>query len=103
MIAGKRYESPKVDIWSSGVILFTLMCGYLPFEDNDTSKLYEKILKGKYSIPSHVSSDGRDLLEKILTVDPEKRVGFEEVKAHRWFNLHKRGFSIPPGVIVGYN
>lgn len=55
MIAGKKYESPQVDIWSSGVILFALICGFLPFEDEDTSKLYDKILKGKYSIPSHVS------------------------------------------------
>lgn len=80
MIAGKKYESPQVDIWSSGVILFALICGFLPFEDEDTSKLYDKILKGKYSIPSHVSSDARDLLEKILNVDPEKRYRFDDIK-----------------------
>lgn len=85
------------------MILFALICGFLPFEDEDTSKLYDKILKGKYSIPSHVSSDARDLLEKILNVDPEKRFRFEDIKAHRWFNLYKRQFNIPPGVIVGYN
>ncbi len=48
MIAGKRYESPQVDIWSSGVILFALLCGYLPFEDEVTSALYKKILSGDY-------------------------------------------------------
>ncbi|KAL4484933.1 hypothetical protein ABPG74_020110 [Tetrahymena malaccensis] len=103
MIEGKKYESPQVDIWSSGVILFALLCGYLPFEDEDTRKLYDKILKGKYSIPSHVSPDARDLIEKILSVDPDKRMKFDQIKAHKWFNLYKRPYTIPPGVIVGYN
>jgi 5'-AMP-activated protein kinase catalytic alpha subunit len=48
MIAGKKYESVKVDIWSSGVILFALVCGYLPFEDENTGNLYKKILNGDY-------------------------------------------------------
>lgn len=103
MIAGKKYESPKVDIWSAGVILFTMICGFLPFEDDDTSKLYDKILKGKYTIPSHVSADAKDFLDRLLNVDPEKRLSFEEIKVHRWFNLYKRGFTIPQGVIFGYN
>jgi 5'-AMP-activated protein kinase catalytic alpha subunit len=51
MIAGKKYESVFVDIWSSGVILFALLCGYLPFEDANTSALYKKILNGDYQIP----------------------------------------------------
>lgn len=48
MIAGKKYNSILVDIWSSGVILFALLCGYLPFEDQNTSLLYKKILNGEY-------------------------------------------------------
>ena len=55
MIAGKKYESVLVDIWSSGVILFALLCGYLPFEDQNTSCLYKKILEGDYEIPKGVS------------------------------------------------
>ena len=55
MIAGKAYEGPKADIWSVGVILFALVCGYLPFEDQNTSQLYKKILAGEYSIPKWVS------------------------------------------------
>jgi 5'-AMP-activated protein kinase catalytic alpha subunit len=58
MIAGHRYESILVDIWSCGVILFATLCGQLPFEDKHTSELYKKILGGVYKIPSHVSSDG---------------------------------------------
>jgi 5'-AMP-activated protein kinase catalytic alpha subunit len=48
MIAGERYHGAKVDIWSSGVILYAMVCGFLPFEDPDTSKLYRKILSGDY-------------------------------------------------------
>ena len=80
MIAGKRYESPQVDIWSSGVILFALLCGYLPFEDENTSALYKKILNGEYQIPNFVSAEAKDLLQKVLNIDPLKRCKFEELK-----------------------
>lgn len=48
MIRGLRYEGTKADIWSCGVVLFALIAGYLPFEDQDTPKLYDKILKADY-------------------------------------------------------
>lgn len=70
MIAGKKYAGSGVDIWSCGVIMFALICGYLPFEDPDTSKLYSKILSGQFKIPSFVSKDASDLLKKILNTDP---------------------------------
>lgn len=66
MIAGKKYHGSNVDIWSCGVILFALICGYLPFEDPNTSKLYKKILSGDFAIPRYVSRGARDLLKCIL-------------------------------------
>lgn len=69
MIAGKRYEGIMVDIWSSGVILFAMLCGYLPFDDNETQKLYHKIMRGDYKIPSFVSPEARDLIKRVLNVD----------------------------------
>ena len=48
MIAGKKYHGTNVDVWSCGVILFALVCGYLPFEDPNTSLLYKKILSADY-------------------------------------------------------
>ena len=68
MIAGKRYDSLGVDVWSCGIILFTMLCGFLPFEDANTSKLYKKILAGTYDLPNFLSSDSKDLLKGILTV-----------------------------------
>lgn len=103
MISGKKYESRKVDIWSSGVILFALLCGYLPFEDENTGELYKKILGGHYQIPNYVSEDAKDMLKNLLNIDPNHRYGFEEIKNHKWYQTYKRGYTIPPGVIVGYN
>jgi len=66
MIAGKYYHGTAVDIWSSGVILYAMMCGYLPFEDPNTAKLYKKIVAGQYEIPKFLSEQGRDFLSNIL-------------------------------------
>lgn len=51
-----------------------MVCGYLPFEDKDTPKLYKKILKGQYTASNHISHQLQDFIEKILTVDPLKRI-----------------------------
>ena len=86
MIAGKRYHGSNVDIWSCGVILFALICGYLPFEDPNTANLYQKILRGEYQIPKFVSADGREMITNILNTDPEKRFKISEIRRHPWFN-----------------
>jgi 5'-AMP-activated protein kinase catalytic alpha subunit len=70
MIAGKKYNGLQVDIWSCGVILFAMLCGYLPFEDPNTSQLYKKILSGDYKIPKFVSPEGSDLISNILNTNP---------------------------------
>lgn len=62
MIAGLEYDGLKADIWSSGVILFALLCGYLPFDDPDTQTLYNKIMFGKFDMPSHLSREAKTLL-----------------------------------------
>ena len=62
MIAGKKYKGLSVDIWSCGVILFAMICGYLPFEDPNTSNLYKKIIGGDYKIPKFVSNEAKDLI-----------------------------------------
>ena len=62
MISSKKYNGLEVDIWSCGVILFAMVCGYLPFEDSNTSQLYKKILSGEYILPNFVSEEFKDLL-----------------------------------------
>ena len=78
MVAGKKYNGLNVDIWSTGVILFALICGYLPFEDPNTSILYKKIMAGDFEIPKFVSHDSRDLLNRILCTDPNRRIKISE-------------------------
>ena len=85
MIAGQDYHGARVDMWSCGVILYAMVCGYLPFEDPDTAKLYKKILKGEFTIPKFVTDEGRDLLKKILNTDPDERYTEHDIKKHRWF------------------
>ncbi len=62
MIAGKEYVPLQADIWSCGVILFALLCGYLPFEDPNTANLYRKIISGEYSVPKFVTPLARVIL-----------------------------------------
>ena len=73
MIAGRKYIGTQVDSWSCGIIMFALICGFLPFEDPDTTELYKKILKGEYHIPSFVGEHANDLLARIMVHDPDKR------------------------------
>ena len=70
MVAGKNYHGLPADIWSCGVILYAMVCGYLPFEDPKTNVLYKKILNADYTIPDFVSDDCRDLIKGILNTDP---------------------------------
>ena len=70
MIKGEKYFGLGADIWSSGVILFAMVCGYLPFEDQNTKKLYQKILKADFTLPQFLSDDAKDLIQNVLTPDP---------------------------------
>ena len=66
MIAGKKYVGLSSDIWSAGVVLFTMLAGHLPFEETNTNALYRKILSGEYKCPNHMSLPARNLLAGIL-------------------------------------
>lgn len=101
MIAGKRYVGLRVDLWSAGVILYAMICGYLPFDDPDTQLLYKKIMNGDYSIPSHVSPEARQLIKMILNTDPEKRYTIDQIRSHPWYRLNPP--NEPQGIIHGYH
>jgi 5'-AMP-activated protein kinase catalytic alpha subunit len=100
MIAGKRYNGLQVDIWSCGVILFALLCGYLPFEDPSTANLYKKILSGEFHVPKYISPEAKELLRGILTTDPNKRYTIKDIKNHPWYNITKPEREAE-GIIIG--
>lgn len=66
MIAGKKYFGLGSDVWSCGIILYAMTCGYLPFEDPNTNKLYKKILACDYQIPGFITPLLKDILQKVL-------------------------------------
>ena len=100
MLNSKEYDGSKVDIWSSGIILFAMICGYLPFEDKDKDNLYKKIQAGVFSIPSFVSEQGRDLIQRILVTDPTKRMTIHHIKNHPWFNLISPKINVNEGLLI---
>jgi len=86
MILGEtEYYGSRVDVWSCGVILYVMVCGFLPFEDANQDKLYKKIIDGKYALPSFVSEPCKDLIRKIMQVDQEQRYTLAEIKLHPWY------------------
>ncbi|CAI2383582.1 unnamed protein product [Moneuplotes crassus] len=103
MIAGKLYHGTDVDLWSSGIVLYAMVCGYLPFEDPNTSNLYKKILSANDKIdtiiPNFLSKNCKDLLMKILNTNPRKRYDLSLIKEHPWFNLLKPNPS--SGILMG--
>ena len=86
MLAGEKYFGLSSDIWSSGIILYTMLCGRLPFEDKNNDILYQKIKEGNFVTPDFLSENAKDFLHKILKVDPKKRYTILQIKKHPWFN-----------------
>lgn len=85
VISGKLYAGPEVDIWSCGVIVYALLCGTLPFDDESIPYLFRKIKGGIYILPSYLSDSSKDLIAKMLVTDPLKRINIEEIRRHPWF------------------
>lgn len=105
MIAGKRYHGLQSDIWSSGVVFYAMVAGYLPFEDPKTSNLYKKIMSADYQMPKFLSPDCKDFVNKILNTDPETRFKISDIREHAYMRKNLRGLEhqIPrePGLFPG--
>lgn len=66
-----------------------MSCGYLPFEDPNTNKLYKKILSCDYLLPGFISANCKDLIKKILNTDPQSRITIKGIRDHDWFQQIK--------------
>ena len=93
MVSGKSYDGFKIDIWSSGIILYAMLCGFLPFEDKDNEILFEKILECKLEFPKYITDLSKDLIKRILVTDPNKRIDIPEIKKHPFYLKGKEIFE----------
>ena len=93
MIAGKKYDGNLIDVWSSGIILFAMLCGYLPFDGLTNEVLFKKILRCKIEYPKFLSNTIIDLLKKILVSEPKNRITISEIKKHPFYLKGKKEFK----------
>ena len=93
MVSGNKYNGFNIDIWAIGIILFAMLCGYLPFEDDDNDILFQKILECKLDYPKHLSSLAKDIMKKILVTNPEKRIKIPQIKKHKFYLMGKKLYN----------
>ncbi|GAA6057153.1 hypothetical protein JCM3770_003989, partial [Rhodotorula araucariae] len=94
IVAGHRYLGEQVDIWSLGVILFALLTGSLPFDDDDETVMRSLILSCTYTVPAFLDRDAADLVSRILVADPLRRPSLRDILAHPFFT----GVPAPPSM-----
>ena len=121
IIKGEIYDGFKIDVWASGIILFAMLCGYLPFDDDeeeekeeshdkryfsqsntnnkeekseDNEVLFQKILEGKIEFPDYLSDVAIDLIKKMLVVEPEDRIELDEIKKHKFYRMGKKNYLL---------
>lgn len=91
----KGYDGAKADMWSCGVVLFVLLAGFLPFQEENLMKMYRKVFKAEYQFPPWFSSESRRLISKLLVVDPQRRITVPAIMRVPWF---RKGLPRPGAV-----
>ncbi|KAF2267106.1 serine/threonine protein kinase-like protein Kin1 [Lojkania enalia] len=93
LLQAKQYTGPEVDVWSFGIVLYVLVCGKVPFDDQSMPQLHAKIKKGHVDYPPWLSAECRNLIHRMLQTDPSQRMTLGEIMNHPWLT---KGFNSPP-------
>ncbi|SCV05787.1 LANO_0H15170g1_1 [Lachancea nothofagi CBS 11611] len=103
VVTTKPYEARKADLWSCGVILYAMLAGYLPWDDDidnpdgdDIGKLYRYITRTPLKFPEYITPVPRDLLRDTLVPDPKRRISIDKILQHRWLQAHRAFLSVTP-------
>ncbi|RWW29397.1 hypothetical protein GW17_00006085 [Ensete ventricosum] len=93
----RGYDGAKADLWSCGVILFVLLAGFLPFQDESLTRMYRKVFKTEYQVPPWFSGEARRLVSRLLVIDPGKRISIPAIMQLPWF---KKGSCRPSPIHI---
>ncbi|KAE9377216.1 Pkinase-domain-containing protein [Stipitochalara longipes BDJ] len=93
LLQAKAYTGPEVDVWSFGIVLYVLVCGKVPFDDQSMPALHAKIKKGIVDYPNWLSPECKNLISRMLVTDPRQRASLQEIMNHPWM---VKGFPGPP-------
>ncbi|KAG4070732.1 hypothetical protein HA402_005591 [Bradysia odoriphaga] len=95
ILLGDSYDAPAVDIWSLGVILYMLVAGHAPFQEANDSETLTMIMDCKYTIPSHISPECKNLISTMLVVAPDKRSTLKQISQHPWLVSDDHNDHVP--------
>ncbi|CCK68311.1 protein kinase HSL1 KNAG_0A06540 [Huiozyma naganishii CBS 8797] len=94
IVMGKPYHGGPSDVWSCGIILFALLTGHLPFNDDNIRKLLLKVQSGRFRLPRNISLEAQDLIAKILVVNPRQRIKISDILKHPLITKYRQFFKV---------